>query len=1383
MPKRFLLLLLVLCCAAYLRAGDQPLAVLSGTYLVGNSQPVYKKLTDVANVLNDRNTTVAGNVIFELDSDYDGTTGESFPIVFNRVFSSWGTVTIRPKAGVSMRTTSGDPGAAPLITLNGSNTLVFDGRAGGSGGIAWLIRNTATIDAGATFLLINAAYQNTLTWLQLEGQTTTAGVVHIGSAEISGNMENTISYCAIRDRTDVTIPARPATGILCDGSEANTDNRFDHNHIFNFYNDGGNAYGIRMIRGARNSFITHNSIYQEQPLLNAASGTVLHGIYVSEPSANWMTISDNFIGGAAPECGGAPLTMVSAPNGYCVLTGIHFGDRLGPAGEENLCIRNTIKNIDITIDQLSLNVPGIFTGIYVLSQVSVLNNTIGNPDGHDAIKITSGPHTLHLRASMIMCLPYESMSITNNRMGGVTLAGKSLMRYPHDLVGIYSPGGHPVPGAAIEITGNTIGSTTIPDNIRSIGDSLPVQFSGIDFQAQVPIRCGGNKVAGASLGYSGTTVFIHMSGLKLCAFSKDLTITNNQISGISSASRAVRNPLEYDNSTHDDFAGIYAIAFEGGRLEISRNTIRGLRLTGTAPVNAVAGNTISLTGIHFRGGSSSAVYNNKIYDLSSSNDLGASAATMLIGIHLEQDADNMTLYNNLISLDNKGLSNNCEINGLRFRAHVYTSADKLYHNTVYIGGSSSSGNTASSAPVVYSGAGVGDAKTFFSIRNNLLVNGRTGGNGDHFIFRNMAPGSNWTAASSDTNVLVIADPAKVARWGSANLDSTQWKTTGGDAHSWFYTIAQLPAASMFMDAAGADLRIIGRAGKYVTGKGTPAAGIRTDYFSQLRNLAAPTIGAFEEVVPNKSPVISSHDGNAAVTMQVPENTTAVTRVIGADADADPLVYSLAGGEDETKFAINSSTGELSFLTAPDFEQPGDANGDNAYVVTVQATDGDAFAFQRFKIKITDANDHAPVITSYNGDAAVTLTVPENTTDILATVKATDADQNAVLAYSLVSEEDAAKFSLNTTTGELRFLAPPDYEQPGDGNGDNVYIVTVKASDGDSSATQRFKIKVRNVNDHVPVITSYAGADTVSVEIAENETAVATVKATDADGGSVIRYSIVAGGDGALFSVDPVTGVLTFVTAPDYDQPADDDVDNVCIVTVQASDGDAADTQLFEIRVTNDNDSPLIITATIQVAENTLAVTTLNASDADAAIVLGIEPGADGALFSLDPVTGVLSFISAPDFENPADSNGDNVYTVSVRMFDGAIVTILRLNITVTDAGGPTARMNDRSAAEPQVQQPLVLQMATTPGPGKGISLYSNPVRDKKFTLRMEGVAPGSYVLELYAADGKRVCRRQLNHAGPSVLYPVQLPVHLAAGTYILKVQGAEARYTEKLIVQ
>jgi hypothetical protein len=76
-----------------------------------------------------------------------------------------------------------------------------------------------------------------------------------------------------------------------------------------------------------------------------------------------------------------------------------------------------------------------------------------------------------------------------------------------------------------------------------------------------------------------------------------------------------------------------------------------------------------------------------------------------------------------------------------------------------------------------------------------------------------------------------------------------------------------------------------------------------------------------------------------------------------------LTYSIVGGADAAKFAINSSTGALSFVSAPDFETP-DAGGDNVYDVTVQVSHGqgstDSLAIA---VTVTAGNDNAPVITS------------------------------------------------------------------------------------------------------------------------------------------------------------------------------------------------------------------------------------------------------------------------------------------------------------------------------------------------------------------------------------------------------------------------------------
>jgi hypothetical protein len=1392
--KKSLLLIsfLLLCSFARLRAGDNPIGSLSGTYTVGNSQPTYKKLTDVANVLNSGGFTVVGNVVFELDSDYDGTTGEIFPITFNQFNSNgnW-TVTMRPKAGVSLRTTSGNPGTGALITLNGADRLILDGRAGGTGGIGWLIRNTATTNAGATILLQNDAQNNILTYLQLEGQTTSAGIVHIAASGTEGNDNNTISYCAIRDRSDLSNPVMPVTGILSEGSGATNGTVIDHNNIFNFYNSGGSAYGIRLTQGTRNASITHNSVYQARTIVHMSAGVAVYGIFAGDTVNAHVNIADNFIGGSAPQCGGAPLTVSSTGSAYCSFTGILFGV-VNSSGDANTCDKNTIRNIGLVMATSPGQYPAMFKCIDVIgSKLDVTNNTVGNPDGHDDIKITMNGGTGGVWTAMIHFQSAAGGSVTGNKIGGITLGGTIDTDNPGTFYGINAQYSNNIGQQTFLLDNNTVGSTTIPDNIRVSADSLPMYFYGLYANPPGLIICTNNTVAGVDLRYSGRTARHGTRGIYISGLGT-VSVKNNLVADISSASLTPCKDPNADmpgmpgmpsGPPAEPFFSFHGISVEArSTAEISGNTIRGLRLTGTAFMNASGTENTNIAGMYLEivGG---LVYNNRIYSFSSANNLGASSSTLLSGMEINRSWNNkITIYNNLISLDNGANTNNCEIRGIRFTG-MDGSIGNVYHNTIYIGGNN--GIPANNAVSVPFGIAKGNSSVF-RLRNNLLVNGRTGGTGAHYVFRDslVSPQVGWTTAVSDTNVLITTNLNKTARRIGADLDSAQWKTTGGDAHSWFYTVAQIAPANLFTDPAAGDLSIKAGSRWYVAGKGIASTGITTDYAGETRSTTAPTIGAYEYNPVNLAPVITSHGGNATVTLSVPENTTTATTVTATDDNT--LVYSLAGGEDAGKFTVNSSTGELSFITAPDFEQPGDANGDNVYLVTVQVSDGDSTTTQRFKIKITDANDHAPVITSYNGEAAVTLRVPENTTAVIATVKVTDVDKNTTITYSLVNEEDAVKFTVNSSTGELSFLAAPDYEQPMDGDHDNVYVVTVKASDGDSTDTQRFKIKVQDVNDNAPVIISNDGKDTVTIQVAENTTvAVDTVTATDADAGSAIRYSIVNSGDGALFSVDPVAGVLRFIAPPDYEQLADGDHDNVYIVTVQASDGDSTDTQRFEIKVTNSNDSPLIITTTMQLPENTLAVTTLGAADDDAGVTISIEPGGDGALFSLDPATGVLSFIAAPDFEHPSDANNDNIYVVAIRMFDGTLATILKLNITITDADGSSARTTTgrNNTTDPEVQPAVVLQMESATEPGRGIKVYPNPVTGKRFTLRMDSIAAGRYTLELYTIAGQLVSRQSLDHTGKSVLYPIRLPATLVRGLYVLKLTGIDTRHTEKLIVE
>ncbi len=111
-----------------------------------------------------------------------------------------------------------------------------------------------------------------------------------------------------------------------------------------------------------------------------------------------------------------------------------------------------------------------------------------------------------------------------------------------------------------------------------------------------------------------------------------------------------------------------------------------------------------------------------------------------------------------------------------------------------------------------------------------------------------------------------------------------------------------------------------------------------------------------------------------------------------------------------------------------------------------------------------------------------------------------------------------------------------------------------------------------------------------------------------------------------------------------------------------------------------NHSPVITSsATASVAENTTAVLTVMAMDADVptqSLSFSIVGGADQSKFDITS-GGVLTFKSAPNFESPDDagnspSNPDNVYEVTVQVSDGQGGTATQpITVTVTDINDVT----------------------------------------------------------------------------------------------------------------
>ncbi|NVJ48503.1 MAG: tandem-95 repeat protein, partial [Cytophagia bacterium] len=115
-----------------------------------------------------------------------------------------------------------------------------------------------------------------------------------------------------------------------------------------------------------------------------------------------------------------------------------------------------------------------------------------------------------------------------------------------------------------------------------------------------------------------------------------------------------------------------------------------------------------------------------------------------------------------------------------------------------------------------------------------------------------------------------------------------------------------------------------------------------------------------EVIDIPQPIITSEP-----IVSVDENSVSVYKVTSTGASS--ILYSLGSGKDETLFSINSNTGELSFNSSPDFENPQDLNGDNVYEVLAIASQDELADQLLVRITVNNLNDESPVIASIPGE--------------------------------------------------------------------------------------------------------------------------------------------------------------------------------------------------------------------------------------------------------------------------------------------------------------------------------------------------------------------------------------------------------------------------------
>ena len=181
---------------------------------------------------------------------------------------------------------------------------------------------------------------------------------------------------------------------------------------------------------------------------------------------------------------------------------------------------------------------------------------------------------------------------------------------------------------------------------------------------------------------------------------------------------------------------------------------------------------------------------------------------------------------------------------------------------------------------------------------------------------------------------------------------------------------------------------------------------------------------------NVGPVVSGR----AAPFFYETNPRTVGTYTATDPENDTITWSLSGS-DASFFSI--ANGVLNFDSAGDYEDPRDAGRNNAYNLNVHASDGRNTVRFPVTVVINDV-DEAPVVTGPS-----TVNVRSGSTAHVGRYRYMDPE-GFVTSWEPLSGTDAQHFEFSDT-GELRFVATPDFGTPVDADGDNRYEVTVGAS--------------------------------------------------------------------------------------------------------------------------------------------------------------------------------------------------------------------------------------------------------------------------------------------------------------------------------------------------
>ena len=455
-------------------------------------------------------------------------------------------------------------------------------------------------------------------------------------------------------------------------------------------------------------------------------------------------------------------------------------------------------------------------------------------------------------------------------------------------------------------------------------------------------------------------------------------------------------------------------------------------------------------------------------------------------------------------------------------------------------------------------------------------------------------------------------------------------------------------------------------------------------------------------------------GPVVATVRAPSSTDTLTYRLRAFASGDVGSTGVAepvdADADLAAFDIDKETGQITVAQELDFESRGDDPDDGIYVVVAMVTDPSNLGDSIVVVITAEDRNEDPVLSGRpeltineidggDEDADSPLFVG-NTADAAPTVNVynvVDEDRRASTEEWALEGEDKDQFQLIGNVGRtLVFTTQPDYENPADANGDNVYKVTVVTFDGDGGRGEfDVCIAVMNIDEIGKITLRDEDGEELVQPYAQGPI---TADLTDPDGGitDVVWVWSRAQLDPPGTGGDARNPIIPAATSATY-TPSNDDTSyflHVMATYMDAKNEDPGDTDDRTAEVTAAH-AVLVVedlkrapafpqdAIEVEVAENSPSTTYVGeaivpAVDPDRGTTLIYTLGGDNAdLFELVPDTRqirvkapVLVVVGDEDTYPTVDLDYEddkkNSYTVELKASDGALDDTIMVTITVTN---------------------------------------------------------------------------------------------------------------------